>query len=243
MAPRTSSKTKSGSNNNSRSSGSASNGRGQTRSNGSNTGSRKRGQGGTRTQGLQKLFEHQLADLYYVEKQLVKQLPKMAEKAVNEELAEAFNAHASETEGQITRLDKVYELIGRAPKGKKCEAMDGILAEARELMEEFADDPALDAAMVCAAQKVEHYEITSYGSLCAFAEQLGLDEVCDELEAILDEEKATDQKLSRLAETTLNIEADEQEGEGEESEADTEEETDEPANDEAEADEEEAQED
>jgi ferritin-like metal-binding protein YciE len=121
----------------------------------------------------------------------------------------AFTDHLSETEGQLERLNTVFEIIGRPAKGQKCPAIDGILKEAKDLMEEFEGDAALDAALACAAQKVEHYEITSYGSLCAFAEQLGLDDVCDELEAILDEEKAADKKLSRLAETVLNIEADE----------------------------------
>ncbi len=180
-------------------------GRGNTRSNGT----KGNAQAARSTEGLNKLFEHQLMDLYYVEQQLTKHLPKMAEAAVNEDLAAAFTDHLSETEGQLERLETVFGIIGRPAKGQKCPAIDGILKEAKDLMDEFEGDAALDAALACAAQKVEHYEITSYGSLCAFAEQLGLDEVCDELEAILDEEKAADKKLSRLAETVLNIEADE----------------------------------
>lgn len=180
-----------------------------TASNGRSTDSSGRASAPRSTEGLRKLFEHQLMDLYYVEKQLAKHLPKMAGAATNEDLSMAFTDHLNETEGHIERLDTVFGLIGRAAKGQKCPAMDGILDEAKDLMEEFDGDPALDAALASAAQKVEHYEITSYGSLCAFAEQLGMSEVCDELEAILDEEKATDKKLSKLAEAVLNIEADE----------------------------------
>lgn len=159
------------------------------------------------TEGLRKLFEHQLADLFYVENQLVKELPKMKDKAQNEQLAKTFEDHLEETKGQVKRLKTIFKIIDRPAKGEQCKAIDGILAEAKVLMEEFSDDPALDAALVLAAQKVEHYEITSYGSLCAFAEQLGLSDVCDEVEAILDEEKDADRKLSALAEEVLNLEA------------------------------------
>jgi ferritin-like metal-binding protein YciE len=198
------------------------------RSNGSGPNARNTDRGTRRSAtsaptGLQKLFEHQLADLYYVEQQLVKQLPRMAETAQNEDLAEAFNDHLAETREQVKRLEQVFEIIGRPAKGQQCEAIDGILKEAKEMMEEFADDPALDAALVCAAQKVEHYEITSYGSLCAFAEQLRMDEVCDHLETSLDEEKDADRSLSRLAEQVLNIEADEEETEEEDTEEEMEE--------------------
>lgn len=187
-----------------------------------NTSEKKRQQGsqqkGARNEGLNKLFEHQLEDLYYVETQLVKEIPKMAEKAKSKQLIAALKDHLKETKGQVERLDAIFKIIGKPAKGKKCEAIDGILKEAKELMEEFSGDRALDAAITAAAQKVEHYEITSYGSLCAFAEQLGMDEVCDEIEAILDEEKAADKKLSQLAEDVLNIKADASEGSTEDDE-------------------------
>jgi ferritin-like metal-binding protein YciE len=187
------------------------------------TGAGKNGQRSTSSnggnEGLKRLFQHQLADLYYVEKQLMQHLPKMAEAAENEELVQAFKDHLSETEGHVKHLEAIFKEVGTEAKAQKCEAIDGILKEGQQLMQDFKNDAALDAALVCAAQKVEHYEITSYGSLCAFAEQLGMDAVCDRLEEILDQEKAADDLLSRLAESTLNIEADtdeEQDEEGEE---------------------------
>jgi ferritin-like metal-binding protein YciE len=163
--------------------------------------------------GLMKLFEDQLADLYYVEKQLLKALPKMAKKATNEELSEAFTDHLAETETQVGRLEDIFASIGKTAKAKKCPAIDGILEEGKEIMEEFADDSALDAGLVSAAQKVEHYEITSYGSLKAWAEQLELTEAVALIEETMDEEKAADEKLSEIAETVVNIEADEEEEE------------------------------
>lgn len=165
--------------------------------------------------GLMKLFEDQLADLYYVEKQLLKALPKMAKKATNEELSEAFTDHLAETETQVGRLEDIFASIGKTAKAKKCPAIDGILEEGKEIMEEFADDAALDAGLVSAAQKVEHYEITSYGSLKAWAEQLELTEAVALIEETMDEEKAADEKLSEIAETVVNIEADEEENEEE----------------------------
>lgn len=165
--------------------------------------------------GLMKLFEDQLADLYYVEKQLLKALPKMAKKATNEELSEAFTDHLAETETQVGRLEDIFASIGKTAKAKKCPAIDGILEEGKEIMEEFADDAALDAGLVSAAQKVEHYEITSYGSLKAWAEQLELTEAVALIEETMDEEKAADEKLSDIAETVVNIEADEEEEEEE----------------------------
>lgn len=175
--------------------------------------------------GLVKLFDHQLADLYYVEKQLLKTLPSMSRKANDRRLRRAFDAHEEETQQHVQRLEQVFAWLDMKPRAQRCEAMDGILAEAKSMMDEFKDDQALDAAMVCAAQKVEHYEITSYGSLCAFAEQLGWDKVCDLLEDTLDEEKAADHKLSDLAEQVLNYEALEgeanEESEEEEQDSDT----------------------
>lgn len=163
--------------------------------------------------GLMKLFEDQLADLYYVEKQLLKALPKMAKKATNEDLSAAFTDHQAETENQVGRLEEIFTSIGKTAKAKKCPAIDGILEEGKEIMEEFANDVALDAGLVSAAQKVEHYEITSYGSLKAWAEQLELTEVVALIEETLEEEKAADEKLSEIAETVVNIEVDEEEEE------------------------------
>ncbi len=171
--------------------------------------------------GLMKLLEDQLADLYYVEKQLVKALPKMAKKANNEELRTAFEEHLAETQTQVGRLEEIFGHLGKPAKAKKCPAIDGILEEGTEIMEEFADDEALDAGLVSAAQKVEHYEITSYGSMKAWAEQLELEEVVALIDETLEEEKGADEKLSSIGESVVNIEADTEE-EGEEEEAETE---------------------
>ena len=167
--------------------------------------------------GLQKLLEDQLADIYYAEKQLLKALPKMAKMATNDELREAFTNHAEETKGQVERLEQAFAAMDLPAKGKRCPAIDGILEEGTEIMDEFADDAALDAGLVAAAQKAEHYEIASYGSMCAWAEQLGLEEVAALLNETLEEEKGADQILSEIAETVVNIEAEdgEEEDEGE----------------------------
>ncbi len=158
--------------------------------------------------GLRKLLEDQVSDSYYAEKQLLKALPKMAKAANNKELSTAFLDHAEETRKQIERLEQVFDALGKPAKGKKCPAIDGILEEGREIMEEFADDPALDAGLVAAGQKAEHYEIANYGSMYAWAEQLGMDEVAELLKETLEEEKGADTKLTDIAETVVNIEAD-----------------------------------
>ncbi len=167
--------------------------------------------------GLQKLLEDQLADVYYAEKQILKALPKMAKAANNDELREAFNGHLQETQGQIERLEQVFEALDLPAKGKKCPAMDGILEEGMEIMDEFADDAALDAGLVDAAQKVEHYEIATYGALVAWADQLGHEDVANLLRETLEEEKGADEKLTEIAESVVNIEAeaDEEDEEGE----------------------------
>lgn len=165
--------------------------------------------------GLRKLMEDQLADMYYAEKQLLKALPKMAKTATNEDLSAAFTAHAEETQTHVERLEQVFEALGIPAKAKKCPAIDGILEEGKEIMDEFSDDAALDAGLVAAAQKAEHYEIASYGSMAAWAEQLGLDDAAALLNETLEEEKSTDEKLSEIAETVVNIEADEEEDEEE----------------------------
>lgn len=166
---------------------------------------------GQENEGLLKLFTEQLQDVYYVEKQLVRGLTRMAKAANSEELRNAFEEHREETETQMERLEEIFEMLDRNPKGKKCEAMDGLLEEAKELMDDFSDDRALDAALVAAAQKVEHYEIATYGSLCAWAEQLGLDEAVPLLEETLQEEKQTDQNLTELAVSMLNEQGQEDE--------------------------------
>lgn len=169
--------------------------------------------------GLRKLLEDQLADTFYAEKQLVKALPKMAKAATNDELREAFEGHLEETIAQVARLEEVFGMLGLPVKAKKCPAMDGILEEGKEIMEEFADDAALDAGLVSAAQKAEHYEISSYGCMVAWAEQLGLEDAAGLLNETLEEEKSADEKLSTIGETVNEAavaEGDEEEEEEEE---------------------------
>jgi ferritin-like metal-binding protein YciE len=156
-----------------------------------------------------KLFTEQLQDIYYVEKQLVRGLTRMAKAAQSDDLRQAFEDHRGETETQMERLEDIFEMLDRNPKASKCEAMDGLMEEAKELMEDFSDDPALDAALVAAAQKVEHYEIATYGSLRAWAEQLGLEDAASLLEETLEEEKQTDMNLTELAVSLINEEAEE----------------------------------
>jgi ferritin-like metal-binding protein YciE len=158
---------------------------------------------------LDELFVETLRDIYYVEKQLTKALPKMAKKATSESLAQAFTDHLEETEGQIERLDKVFELVGKQARGKKCAAIEGLLEEATEIMSEAESDVVRDAGMLAAAQAVEHYEISRYGTLKAWAEKLQLEDAVELLDETLQEEKASDQKLSELAESEINVEAEE----------------------------------
>ncbi|MBK9196531.1 MAG: ferritin-like domain-containing protein [Flavobacteriales bacterium] len=167
--------------------------------------------------GLMKLLEDQMADLYYVEKQLVKTLPKMAKMATNEELSGCFEDHLVETQGATPRTD--VQKLDKPAKAKKCPAIDGILEEGKEIVDEFSDFPHLDAGLVSAAQKVEHYEIASYGSMKAWAEQLGLEDIVSLIDETLEEEKGADEKLSGIAETVVNIEADTEEDDEEEGEA------------------------
>jgi ferritin-like metal-binding protein YciE len=149
---------------------------------------------------LEDLFHDTLRDVYYAEKKLVKTLPKLAKKASNEELSAAFTDHLSETEGHVARLENVFKMIEKTPRGKTCPAMDGLVEEGSELLEEF-DGEVLDVALIGAAQAVEHYEIARYGTLCAWAEQLGFAEAKDLLGQTLEEEKAADEKLTALSET------------------------------------------
>lgn len=157
--------------------------------------------------GLQELLVEELRDIYNAEGQLLKALPRMAKNAQSERLKEAFERHLEETEQQVERLERAFELLGEPVKGKKCQAMEGLIAEAKELLEEHSESPMLDAALICAAQKVEHYEIASYGTLCTWADLLGLDELSDLLKETLDEEKTTDETLTEIAESEINVEA------------------------------------
>jgi ferritin-like metal-binding protein YciE len=156
---------------------------------------------------LDDLFVHTLRDIYYAEKQILKVLPKMAKKAGSDALRDGFEKHQAETEGQIERLEQVFEMRDQKPRGVTCDAINGIIEEAKEIMSE-ADDPAvLDAGMIAAAQAVEHYEITRYGTLVSWAKQIGMDDAAKLLQQTLDEEKKTDQLLTDLAEKALNKQA------------------------------------
>jgi ferritin-like metal-binding protein YciE len=156
---------------------------------------------------LQKLFEDELKDIYWAEQALTKAIPKMIKKATSEELVDALQKHLTETEGHVRRAEQVFSLIGIDAKAKKCEAMAGLIKEAEEIMSDSEEGPMRDAGIITAGQKVEHYEIASYGTLRTFAEILGLDEAKDLLEETLDEEKAADQKLTEVAVSAINISA------------------------------------
>ena len=156
---------------------------------------------------LHSLFIHELKDLYSAEKQLTKALPKMAKAASHEELRHAFEEHLHETESQIERLNQVFEELDITPRGHKCTAMEGLIDEAKELLEGEVESHVLDAALICAAQRVEHYEIAGYGSVRSLAEQLGMRDLASELQATLDEEKKTNEKLNQLALGRINEEA------------------------------------
>lgn len=153
------------------------------------------------------LFVNTLRDIYYAEKQIYKSLPKMVKKAASPELKAAFEKHREETEHQIERLEKVFEGCGVAARSIRCEAMDGILAEAKEVMEEVEDADVRDAGVIAAAQTVEHYEIARYGALIAWADRLGMKQASELLRETLDEEKKTDQALTQLAEQSINRKA------------------------------------
>ena len=156
---------------------------------------------------LNDLFMHGLQDLYYAENQIMKSLPAMIEKATNEQLRAGFEKHLAETEGQVHRLRQVFELLDTEPKGDKCPAIEGILKEGRDLMSEIGDEDVMNVGLVAAAQAVEHYEITRYGALIAWATELGRTDVVPMFKANLAEEKATDQKLTQMAERRVNPKA------------------------------------
>lgn len=153
---------------------------------------------------LDDLFVHTLQDIYYAENQIIKNLPVMAEEASDPELKAAFQHHLTETEGQVRRLEQVFELHGQPVKGVTCQAMDGILAEAKDIISDCDDPEVRDAAMLSAAQAVEHYEITRYGSLIAYAKQLNRADCAALLQQTLEEEKSADQKLTRIAGKSVN---------------------------------------
>jgi ferritin-like metal-binding protein YciE len=161
-----------------------------------------------KAKGFRDLFELELKDLYSAEKQLLKALPKMAKAATNEDLQQAFESHLEETEGQVERLEKIFKQLdisyGRV---EKCKAMEGLVEEGQTLMEEGLEPDVLDAALICAAQKVEHYEIAGYGCARTFAEQLGEEDVAELLQETLDEEASADKKLTEIAESIVNQEA------------------------------------
>ena len=156
---------------------------------------------------LDELFHDGLKDIYFAEKKILAALPKMAKAAESEELTSAFKEHEKQTKEQVNRLEKVFRLIDETPRGKNCPAITGNIDEGEEIIEEYKDSPALDAGLIGAAQAVEHYEIARYGTLKAWAAELGLEEAVSLLDATLNEEEDTDKKLSELAESVINQKA------------------------------------
>jgi len=156
---------------------------------------------------LDELFHDTLKDIYFAEKKILAALPKMAKAAQSEELRAAFEKHHGETEGQVERLEQVFGAIDKKPQGKTCAAIVGITDEGAEIMQEYKGSPALDAGLLAAAQAVEHYEISRYGTLIAWAEELGLDDAVPLLQQTLDEEEATDDALTEIAKTAINQQA------------------------------------
>jgi ferritin-like metal-binding protein YciE len=156
---------------------------------------------------LQDLFRDTLKDIYFAEKKILSALPKMAKAANSDELRAAFEKHEGETDGQVERLEQVFQILGETPKGKTCDAIVGIIEEGQEVMREYKGTPALDAGLLAAAQAVEHYEISRYGTLKTWAGELGMDKAVKLLDATLSEEKKTDAALTELAETLVNQKA------------------------------------
>lgn len=153
---------------------------------------------------LNDLFHDTLRDIYYAEKQILKALPKMRRAATNEQLQQAFEKHKEQTEEHVSRLEQVFEMLDKPARGKTCEAIKGIIDEGEEIISDFKGTAALDAGLISAAQAVEHYEITRYGTLCRWAEELGMSDAARLLEKTLNEEKQTDADLTELAEKTVN---------------------------------------
>lgn len=156
---------------------------------------------------LDDLFLDTLKDIYYAEKQIVKTLPKMAKAATSEQLRAGFEQHREESEGHIERLEQIFEMLGKPARGKTCDAILGIIEEGKSIMDEFKGTPALDAGLVSSAQAVEHYEMARYGTLRTWAEQLGMPEAAQLLDATLKEEEATDKKLTQIATSDANRKA------------------------------------
>jgi ferritin-like metal-binding protein YciE len=156
---------------------------------------------------LNDMFLDTLKDTYYAEKEILKALPKMAKTAQSQELKQAFETHRDETEGHVERLAQVFEIAGKAPRAKTCEAILGIIEEGKGVMEDYANSPALDAGLLAAAQAVEHYEISRYGTLKAWAQQLGLNDAVTLLDQTLAEETKTDKLLTQLGESSINRQA------------------------------------
>ena len=156
---------------------------------------------------LDDLFHDTLKDIYYAEKKILSALPKMMKAAQSSELKAAFEKHRGETEGQVERLEQVFAIIEKKPQGKTCAAIVGITEEGAEIMEEYKGSPALDAGLLAAAQAVEHYEISRYGTMIAWAEELGLEDAVSLLEETLEEEEATDEALTEIAKTAINQQA------------------------------------
>jgi ferritin-like metal-binding protein YciE len=153
---------------------------------------------------LRDLFLNELRDMYHAEKQLVRALPRMAKAADSDELRQAIEKHLGETEGHVDRLESVFQSLGEAARGKRCQGMEGIVEEGKEILEEDGQEPVIDAAIIAAAQKVEHYEIASYGCLVTYADLLGERDATRLLKQTLAEEEATDKALSQLAERSIN---------------------------------------
>jgi len=160
-----------------------------------------------KTKTLENLFHDTLKDVYFAERKILKALPKMAKAANSQELRKAFEKHQEETEGQIERLEQVFEILGKRAQGKTCDAILGIIEEGEEIMDEYKDSPALDAGLLAAAQAVEHYEIARYGTLKCWAEMLGMKDAVKLLDETLQQESKTDENLTTLAEKSVNDDA------------------------------------
>ena len=158
-------------------------------------------------QGFRDLFEDELKDIYWAEKALTKAIPKMIKNTTTPDLAQALEDHLEETKGHVDRLEEAFQMLGKAARAKKCEAMDGLIKEAEEIMEDTPEGIVRDAGIISAGQKVEHYEIATYGTLCAFAKTLGEEEIASLLQQTLEEEKGADEKLTSIAESSVNLEA------------------------------------
>ena len=160
---------------------------------------------------LRELYVEELKDLYNAEQQILKALPRMMRAASDRELQRAFAQHEKQTQRQVKRLDRIFRQLGESPRGKKCKGMEGLLEEGKELMQERPEPEVLDAGLIAAAQRVEHYEIAGYGTVRSYAQLLGEDEHASLLQETLDEEGETDKKLTALAESSINIEAEQAE--------------------------------